>query len=332
MIYRKLFLNHTNQHRGICIEIRNFKESDLDGFGRLYNESERENPDYRPLTSEEIRKLVLEHPAYDPRAHFAAFEAGELVCSGRGLYMPEYVKVKGPVGFIELYVLPDYLQTDVEKEVFARILEYMRTRGVELMQTRVDTRFDAKIDLFERLGFSRSHYQNHGMEMDPSLAEEPREPEGCRIRAVRFPDELETMVSVFNEAFATRDKYPPMTVERFHRGWAMGDEENHSGFFFAERETDSKVVGMVLSGINRSYNEEHGVRRGGTYALAVIPSERRKGLGTALTLKSVEWIRNMRMDVAYVSVNVANEDAFSIYKALGYRTVQVYQGYQIGTS
>jgi len=31
---------------------------------------------------------------------------------------------------------------------------------------------------------------------------------------------------------------------------------------------------------------------------------------------------------AYVSVNVANEDAFSIYKALGYRTIQVYQGYQ----
>lgn len=332
MIYRKLFLNHTNQHRGLCIEIRNFKESDLDGFGRLYNESERENPDYRPLTSEEIRKLVLEHPAYDPRAHFAAFEAGELVCSGRGLYMPEHVKVKGPVGFIELYVLPDYLRTDVERDVFARILEYVRTRGVELIQTRVDTRFDARIDLFERLGFSKSHYQNHGMEMDPSLAEEPMEPEGYRIRAVKYPEELETMVSVFNEAFATRDKYPPMTVERFRRGWAMGDEENHSGFFFAERETDGKVVGMVLSGINRSYNEEHGVRRGGTYALAVIPSERRKGLGTALTLKSVEWIRNMRMDVAYVSVNVANEDAFSIYKALGYRTVQVYQGYQIGTS
>ena len=316
----------------MCIEIRNFKESDLEGFERLYNESERENPDYRPLTSEELRKLVLEHPAYDPRAHFAGFDVGELVCSGRGLYMPEYVKVKGPVGHLEFYVLPDYLRVDVEKEVFARILEYMRTRGVELMQTRVDTRFKVRVRLFERLGFSKSDYQNHGMERNPSLAEEPREPEGYRIRAVRYPGELETMVSVFNEAFATREKYPPMTVERFRRGWAMEDEENHSGFFFAERETDSKVVGMVLSGTNRSYNEEHGVRRGGTYALAVIPSERRKGLGTALTLKSVEWIRNKCMDVAYVSVNVANEDAFSIYKALGYRTVQVYQGYQIRIS
>ena len=318
--------------RGICIEIRNFKESDLEGFERLYNESERENPDYRPLTSEEIRKLVLEHPAYDSRAHFAAFEAGDLVCSGRGLYMPEYVKVKGPVGHIEFYVLPDHSRTDVEREVFARILEYMRARGVELLQTRVDTRFKVKTRLFERLGFSKSQYQNHGMEMDPTPAEEPREPEGYRIRAVRYPDELETMVSVFNEAFATRDKYSPMTLERFRRGWAMEDEENRSGFFFAERQTDSKVVGMVLSGTNQSYNEEHGVRRGGTYALAVIPSERRKGLGTALTLKSVEWIRKKCMDVAYVSVNVANEDAFSIYKGLGYRTVQVYQGYQIRIS
>jgi ribosomal protein S18 acetylase RimI-like enzyme len=86
---------------------------------------------------------------------------------------------------------------------------------------------------------------------------------------------------------------------------------------------------MVLSALNRKYNEEHGVRRGGTYALAVVPSDRKKGLGTALTLKSLEWIRNRGMDVAYVSVNIANPDAFNIYRILGYQTVQVYQGYRI---
>jgi GNAT superfamily N-acetyltransferase len=311
------------------IEIRNFKESDMEDFQRLYNVCERENPDYRPLTLEEARKVVFENRGHDPKAHFAAFERGELVCSGRGLYSPDYVKVKGPVGFIELYVLPDYLGTSVEKEVFARIAEYVRTCGVELIQTRVDTRFESKVHLLERLGFSKSEYQNHGMEMAPSLAEEPREPDGYGIRTVRFPDELETMVSVFNEAFATRDKYPPKTVENFSRGWAMEDEENHSGFFFAEREADGNVVGMVLSALNRKYNEEHGVRRGGTYALAVVPSDRKKGLGTALTLKSLEWIRNRGMDVAYVSVNIANPDAFNIYRILGYQTVQVYQGYRI---
>ncbi|MFQ5884211.1 MAG: GNAT family N-acetyltransferase, partial [Thermoplasmata archaeon] len=222
---------------------------------------------------------------------------------------------------------PQYSGRDVEKKVFARIAEYMKARGVELIKTRVDTRFEAKVRLLERLGFSKSEYQNHGMELNPRVAEEPRVPEGYRIRVARMPDELETMVRVFNEAFATREKYPPMSLERFRRGWVM-EEDNHSGFFLAEREEDNEIVGMVLSGISWRYNEEHGVERGGSYALAVVPSERRKGLGTALTLKSVEWTRKKGMDIAYVSVNAANLDAVRIYRAMGYQTVQVYQGYQ----
>lgn len=311
------------------IEIRNFRESDLEGFARLYNEGEKGNPDYRSLTADDFRRFVLEHPAYDPLGHFVAMKDGRIVCCGRGIYYPDHVKIKGPVGYLDFYILPDYLGTDVEKEVFARIVEYMKSCGLTVVSTRVDTRFEAKVLLYERLGFSRSKYQNHGMELDPRLAEKPEVPEGYRIRAARMPDESETMVRVFNAAFATRDKYPPMSLARFRRGWVMEDEENYSGFFLAEREFDNRVVGMVLSGINHGYNEEHSIKTGGSYALAVIPSERRKGLGTVLTLKSIEWIAKKGMDVAYVSVNAANQDAVRIYRTLGYQTVQIYQGYEM---
>jgi ribosomal protein S18 acetylase RimI-like enzyme len=311
------------------IEIRNFQDSDLEYYAALYNASEAADPDFRPLTAGELQETVLKNPAYDPRGHFVVFEADKLVCSARGIYIPEVVKVKGPVGYIEFYVLPSYLGTNVENEVFARIVEYLKSHEVEWIQTRVDTRFEAKVHLLERLGLSKAEYENHGMELNPRLAEKPRTPEGYRIRTAKMPDEIETMLRVFNEAFATRDKYPPMSLERFRKGWAMKNGENHSGFFLAERKTDNRVVGMVLSGINQKYNENHGVKRGGTYALAVIPSERRKGLGTALTLKSIEWIGKEDMDISYVSVNVANQDALKIYQALGYRTVQIFQGYQM---
>ena len=84
---------------------------------------------------------------------------------------------------------------------------------------------------------------------------------------------------------------------------------------------------MVLSGIDKAYNAEHGVRRGGSYALAVVPAARKRGLGTALLLRSVRWIADAGMDVSYLSVNVANPDALRIYERAGYRSVQVYQGY-----
>jgi len=84
---------------------------------------------------------------------------------------------------------------------------------------------------------------------------------------------------------------------------------------------------MVLSAVDKAFNAEHGVRRGGSYALAVVPAERKRGLGTALLLRSVRWIADAGMDVAYLSVNVANPDALKIYERAGYRSVQVYQGY-----
>ncbi len=135
------------------IEIRNFQDSDLEYYVALYNASEAADPDFRPLTAEELQEIVLKHPAYDPRGHFVAVEADKLICSGRGIHIPEHVKVRGPVGYMEFCVLPSYLGTNVENEVFARTVEYLKARGAESIQTRVDTRFEAKAHLLERLGF-----------------------------------------------------------------------------------------------------------------------------------------------------------------------------------
>lgn len=313
-------------------EIRNFRSADLDEYVALYNDSEASDPDFRKLTAEDVRRIVLGHPHYEPEGHFVAIESGRIVASGRGVYVSEHAKIRGPVAYFELNILPSFLGTDIERALFAKIVGYLRDRRAEWITTRVDTRYKERVQLLERLGFSKTSYQNHGMERSPSGTEEPTPPEGYQVRTARIPGEIETMVNIFNEAFATRDKYPPTTVERFVNSWVFYNAENHSGFFLAEKESDKRVVGMVLTGINRKFNEEHGVKRGGTYSLAVIPSERRKGLGTFLTLKSMKWIADKGMDVAYVSVNVANADALRIYQKAGFETVQVYQGYQFELS
>jgi ribosomal protein S18 acetylase RimI-like enzyme len=223
-------------------------------------------------------------------------------------------------------VLPGRLGTEAETAVFARIVDYLRGRGVELLLTRVDTRYKAKERLLERLGFTKTEYQNHGMERDPRGVEPPDPPAGTRIRVARMPEEIETLWRVYAAAFATRERHVPMSLESFRRSRHFQDPDNASGVYVAERE-DGTPVGMVLSAIDKAYNAEHGVRRGGSYALAVVPAERKRGLGTALLLRSVRWIADAGMDIAYLSVNVANPDALRIYERAGYRSVQVYQGY-----
>ncbi len=308
-------------------QVRKFQPDDLDDYTTLFNSAEARNPDFKKLTAEEMRKIELESSDYDPDAHFVAIEEGRIVGSGRGMFNPEHAKVRGPMAFFDMYVLPDYFGSEVERELLVRIVDRLRSRGVESLRTRVDTRYESKVRLLERLGFTKTEYQNHGLECSPKDVKEPVLPEGYEIRIARIPEDLETMLRVFNEAFATRDKYPPISMERLRRSWIFDYPDNYSGIFLAQRSSNEVVVGMVMSGVDHRYNEEHETKRGGSFALAVIPSERKKGIGTALLIRSLKWIGERGMETAYISVNVANPDALSIYQSAGYKTVQVYQGY-----
>ncbi|OGS49581.1 MAG: hypothetical protein A3K65_09290 [Euryarchaeota archaeon RBG_16_68_12] len=319
----------TAESDGAGLEVRQFRREDLEDYTALRNAAEAGDPDYKELAPEDIRRTVLDDPSYDPGGHFVATEGGSLVAGGRGAYVPAIVAVRGPVAYAELFVLPAHQGTRVEREVFGEVVGYLRSRGAERIEVRADTRFTAKARQLERLGFSKSEYQNHGMERDTAGAAEPTPPEGYRIRVAGLPEEIEAMRGVMNEAFSTRERHVPMSLERFRRHWILEDPENHSGIFFAERQADGELVGTVMSAIDRKYNDDHGVRRGGTFALSVLPSERGKGLGTALLLQSLRWIADRGMSRAYLSVNVSNLDALGLYRSAGYRTVQVFQGYRL---
>ena len=310
------------------MEVRNFRQQDLEAYAALWNAAEAGDPDHTTLGAEDVRRRVLEDPSYDPAGHFVALDGGAIVAGGRGVVVRERAEAGDTSGWFELHVLPARLGMEAEREVFTRIADYLKGRGIKSIVTRVDTRNAARERMLQRLGFTRTEYENHGMERDARVAGMPEAPKGYRLRTARMPEEMETLWRVFNEAFSTRKNHVSMSLERFSRLWYFRDPGNHSGFFVAEREADGRAVGTVMSGIDGRFNEEHGVGRGGSFALTVIPSERRKGLGTALLLRSVKWIGDAGMASAYLSVNVANPDALTIYERAGYRSVQVYRGYQ----
>ena len=312
----------------LTVEIREFRSTDLDGYVEMSNSSCRDDPDFKEFTAEDVRRNILDSADYRPEGHFVAVEGDRVVGKGRGIWTPQALKARGPVGWMELLVEPALLGTDVEKGLFEKIKGYLGGHGISLVQTRVDTRYESRVRQLERLGFVKSEYQNHGMERDPRGIRQVVPPEGFELRVARIPEELEIMLRVFNKAFATRDRHVPISMERLRGTLPIRNPSSHSGIFLAVKKSDGEVVGMVMSDIDHAYNEEHKVRRGGTYSLAVIPSERRKGLGTALLMKSIEWIGDRGVDAAYISVNVANPDALSIYRRAGYKTLQVFQGYE----
>ena len=311
------------------VMIRKFTLGDLPADVSTYNEAEAGNPDFRRFTPEDFRKHLLEDPHYQPEGHFVAVKDGLLVASARAGFHPEIAKVRGPEACFRIHVIPSYLGKPVEKEIFGKVADYLRSRGAEWIVTRVDTRYTAMVGLLERLGFTKSDYQNHGMERETQGVTEPEVPGGYRIRAADIPDEVEVLHGVMTEAFSTRVKFVPMPLSRFRRHQVLEDPGNFSGILLAERIADGKPVGMIMSAVDREFNAERNTRRGTSYALSVLPPERKRGLGTALLMKSARWIGSKGMDTAYLSVNVSNLDALGIYQKAGYKTVQVYQGYRI---
>lgn len=59
-------------------------------------------------------------------------------------------------------------------------------------------------------------------------------------------------------------------------------------------------------------------RRGYLQRLAVVPAERGRGVGTALVVDGLRWLRRWRVSQVLVNTQVDNEPALSLYRSLGF--------------
>jgi ribosomal protein S18 acetylase RimI-like enzyme len=95
--------------------------------------------------------------------------------------------------------------------------------------------------------------------------------------------------------------------------WSLQDAIDatpHSRFRLALDEEEA-VVGYAVSGRTQ--------RRGYVQRLAVHPARRKHGLGTALVLDGLRWMRRRGVERAVVNTQLENEDARRLYLRLGFR-------------
>ncbi len=74
---------------------------------------------------------------------------------------------------------------------------------------------------------------------------------------------------------------------------------------------DARVVGYAVTG--------RAGRRGFLQRLAVDPDEQRRGLGRALCVDALRWLRRWRVEQAVVNTQMGNEAALTLYESLGFR-------------
>lgn len=117
--------------------------------------------------------------------------------------------------------------------------------------------------------------------------------------------------------------------------------ENYTDFFFIDlarrypetfivAEENGEVVGYIMCRIEACLSNLglSGItKKGHVVSVAVLPENRRKGVGEALVAKATEGMRLYGAKQLYLEVRVTNEEAVRLYKKLGLEVTRTIRSY-----
>ncbi|MFQ5758578.1 MAG: GNAT family N-acetyltransferase, partial [Candidatus Bathyarchaeia archaeon] len=85
---------------------------------------------------------------------------------------------------------------------------------------------------------------------------------------------------------------------------------------------DEKPVGYVGAGIDSKFIEHKGIKRGWIMDIGVLKPNRRRGIGTALMQRGMEFLKSKEMTEVDLGVDDTNPTkAIGLYKKVGFKVV-----------
>ena len=140
----------------------------------------------------------------------------------------------------------------------------------------------------------------------------PELPDGIALRAFRPGEDDERWVALNARAFADLPDQGRWTLNDLHVRMAE-PWFDPSGFILAER--DGAVAGFHWTKVHGDAGHDH-APIGEVYVLGVDPDAHGLGLGRALTLAGLRYLRGRGLDQAMLYVDEANTRAVTLYRNL----------------
>jgi ribosomal protein S18 acetylase RimI-like enzyme len=232
----------------------------------------------------------------------------------------------------ELAIIPKLHGSGAEKEIVKFAVDQLEKRKVNtILVPRLrwsDLEESNHVKPLEELGFSLIR-KTSLMEIDlmriPSDVEMNKR---CSIRLIRehAEEDVEELNSLRNECAQGRFGFQPGTIEEIRHLLKNNMYSCFKGFFAV---LDRKCVGFIIVAIDERYNLERNVKAGIVLGLGVLRNYRKIGIGTALVLHGLEFLRTQQMTKAMLDVDDLNEtEALRLYEKIGFKVLEKYLTYE----
>jgi mycothiol synthase len=308
------------------LRIRQFLRGRDEGLWlEILNRAFGEYEDFRPWTMNDFRGWKSS-PYFNAEGMFIAEVNGKPV----GI-VEAYIdrKEQEKKGFIRwLSVIPEFRGLGVGKALLERAIERLRDAGMEYAEAVVRKGKMECESLFESYGFKVVRTFS-GMERDLyDIPSNIGENLNVKIREVaKTNEDIRIYNKLHNEAFKEHYNFRPETIEETEFWIKQNPWFDIAGHFLAY--LDNNPVGFVGVGVDKTFNERHQKKRGWILTIGVIQPYRRKGIGTALMLHAMRYLKSLGMEEAALTVDDSNPTkAIQLYKKVGFvtkRTELVYQ-------
>jgi len=267
--------------------------------------------DHTPINREYV-EWFKSSPWYDPSGMFVAEVRGEPA----GVIAVR-VERRGDelLGTISIELRLRYVGTDCERLMLLYGLDALRSRGASRARTWAVDRMRERIRLLEGEGFRRVRtFSVMRMRLN-RLRRGIGENTQVRLRPARTEcrDDIETLTSLVNAAFEGQFGFRPTTVEENEAWLRQPNVDLHCVLAYLE----DRPVGYIVVA-DRGLTGHR--RVGEVSSVGVLRQYRRRGIGTALMLSGLEWLRERGVDEAVLEVDDDNPTgAMKLYGKVGFK-------------
>jgi len=301
------------------LRIREFvKGEDEEVWLTIRNEAFKEYDDFRPGTMEDM-EIWEKDPGFDPVGMFIVELNGEAVGRVQAYVDKQREEKKGFIR--ELGVVPRFRRKGIGRKLAKKAIENLKGRGMETVQCWIRDDKSIPKHLCESLGFKVIRVfstMRRNLNRFPSNIGENKD---VMIRVMEEgEEEIELLGRLNNEAFSEHFDYRPTTLEEL-KHWSEHPDFDRKGWFFAVLE--GKPVGHVGTWIDSKFVKHKGIKRGWINTIGVLKLHRRRGIGTSLILRGLDYLKSKGMIEADLGVDDLNQtEAIKLYTKVGFKVIR----------